>query len=95
MVPTSSTLPNGTYGAEYTQAITATGDGAPFTFVATGGKLPPGLNLNADGTWSGTFRHVLKVFLLDQRNHVRNVYSVGLLDPQLVLNDLRTLARAR
>jgi cytochrome c peroxidase len=48
-----------------------------------------------DGTWSGTFRHVLKVFLLDQRNHVRNVYSVGLLDPQLVLNDLRTLARAR
>lgn len=48
-----------------------------------------------DGTWSGTFRHVLKVFLLDERNRVRNVYSVGLLDPQLVLNDLRTLARAR
>jgi hypothetical protein len=49
-----STLPNGTYGAAYTQAITATGDGAPFTFTFAGGNLPPGLNLNADGTWSGT-----------------------------------------
>jgi len=44
-----------------------------------------------DGTWTGLFRHVLKVFLLDGRNRVRNVYSVGLLDSTLVLTDLRTL----
>jgi len=44
-----------------------------------------------DGTWTGLFRHVLKVFLLDGRGRVRNVYSVGLLDSALVLNDLRTL----
>jgi cytochrome oxidase Cu insertion factor (SCO1/SenC/PrrC family) len=44
-----------------------------------------------DGTWTGLFRHVLKVFLLDRKGRVRNVYSVGLLDPTLVLNDLRTL----
>ena len=44
-----------------------------------------------DGTWTGLFRHVLKVFLLDERGRVRNVYSVGLLDSALVLNDLRTL----
>jgi cytochrome oxidase Cu insertion factor (SCO1/SenC/PrrC family) len=45
-----------------------------------------------DGRATGLFRHVLKVFLLDQKNRVRNVYSVGFLDPALVLNDLRTLA---
>jgi cytochrome c peroxidase len=45
----------------------------------------------ADGTWSGLFRHVLKVFLLDGKSRVRNVYSVGLLDSALVLSDLRTL----
>ncbi len=45
----------------------------------------------ADGTWSGLFRHVLKVFLLDGQSRVRNVYSVGLLDSALVLSDLRTL----
>jgi cytochrome oxidase Cu insertion factor (SCO1/SenC/PrrC family) len=44
-----------------------------------------------DGTWTGLFRHVLKVFLLDGRSRVRNVYGVGLLDAALVLNDLRTL----
>jgi cytochrome oxidase Cu insertion factor (SCO1/SenC/PrrC family) len=48
---------------------------------------------DADGAWTGLYRHVLKVFLLDERNVVRNVYGLGLLDPVLVLNDLRTLAR--
>ena len=46
-----------------------------------------------DGQWSGLFRHVLKVFLIDRRNRIRNIYSVGFLNPQLVLNDLRTLAQ--
>jgi len=44
-----------------------------------------------DGTPTGVFRHVLKVFLLDRVRRVRNVYSVGLLHPALVLNDLRTV----
>ena len=44
-----------------------------------------------DGRWSGRIRHVLKVFLLDEENRVRNVYSVGFLNPELVLADLRTL----
>jgi cytochrome c peroxidase len=46
-----------------------------------------------DGEWSGLFRHVLKVFLLDRDNQVRNIYSAGLLNPQLVLNDVQTLRR--
>lgn len=46
-----------------------------------------------DGSWSGLYRHVLKVFLLDRESGVRNVYSAGFLDQGLVLADLRTLAR--
>jgi cytochrome c peroxidase len=45
----------------------------------------------ADGTWSGLFRHVLKVFLLDPDHNVRNIYSVGFFNPQLVLNDIETV----
>jgi len=44
-----------------------------------------------DGRWTGLYRHVLKVFLLDRGHRVRNVYSTGLLDADLVLNDVRTL----
>ena len=36
-------------------------------------------------------RHVLKVFLVDENRDIRNVYSTGLLDPRLVMNDLRTV----
>jgi cytochrome c peroxidase len=44
-----------------------------------------------DGTWSGLFRHVLKVFLLDANHNVRNIYSTGLFNAQLVLNDIETI----
>jgi cytochrome oxidase Cu insertion factor (SCO1/SenC/PrrC family) len=36
-------------------------------------------------------RHVLKIFLVDDERRVRNVYSTGLLDVRLVMNDLRTV----
>jgi cytochrome oxidase Cu insertion factor (SCO1/SenC/PrrC family) len=44
-----------------------------------------------DGVWSGLYRHVLKVFLLDGAHRVRAIYSTGFLDRALVLNDLKTL----
>jgi cytochrome oxidase Cu insertion factor (SCO1/SenC/PrrC family) len=44
-----------------------------------------------DGSWTGLYRHVLKVFLVDTRHRVRNVYSTGFLHPQLILNDIRTV----
>jgi cytochrome c peroxidase len=37
---------------------------------------------------------VLKVFLVDRARRVRNVYSVGFLHADLVLNDLRTVLAA-
>jgi cytochrome oxidase Cu insertion factor (SCO1/SenC/PrrC family) len=48
-----------------------------------------------DGRQTGLYRHVLKVFCLDGAHRVRNVYSAGMLDPTLVLNDLRTLVLER
>jgi cytochrome c peroxidase len=48
-----------------------------------------------DGAWTGLFRHVLKVYLVDRENRVRNVYSTGFLNPELVLNDARTVLMER
>jgi cytochrome oxidase Cu insertion factor (SCO1/SenC/PrrC family) len=35
--------------------------------------------------------HVLKVFLVDARGHVRNIYSTGFLDHRLLVRDVETL----
>ncbi len=43
---------------------------------------------------NGGFRHVLKIFLIDDQLRVRNVYSAGLLNPKLVLADIDTLAKS-
>ena len=47
--------------------------------------------LDVDGTDSGLLEHVLKVFLVDDRLRIRNVYSTGLMDARLVLNDIQTV----
>jgi cytochrome c peroxidase len=44
-----------------------------------------------DGTSTGVYRHVLKVFLVDRERRVRNVYSAGFLHPALIVNDVRTV----
>ena len=54
---------------------------------------PVGKLRDEHGAWTGLFRHVLKVFLVDGQRRVRNVYSVGFLHAELVLNDLRTVLR--
>ena len=44
------------------------------------------------GAFVGRYRHVLKLFLLDEGNRVRNVYSSGFVSAELLLADLKTLA---
>lgn len=39
------------------------------------------------------FTHALKVFLIDERGSVREIYSTAFLMPRMMVNDLRTLAR--
>ena len=43
------------------------------------------------GHFTGAYRHVLKVFLVDERGWIRNVYSTGFLMPAVVVNDIVTL----
>ncbi len=37
------------------------------------------------------YGHILRVFLIDPQQRIRNIYSVGFLHPSLILNDLQTL----
>jgi len=46
---------------------------------------------NENSIWSGRFHHVFKVFLLDEANNIRNIYSEGFASPQLIMNDIETL----
>ncbi len=46
-----------------------------------------------DGSYSGSFSHILRVFLIDEQRRIRNIYSTGFLHTDTVVNDLRTLAR--
>jgi cytochrome oxidase Cu insertion factor (SCO1/SenC/PrrC family) len=44
-----------------------------------------------EGDWTGRLRHVLKVFLVDARGRIRNVYSTGFLDLRILENDALTV----
>jgi cytochrome c peroxidase len=46
------------------------------------------------GRRTGDFAHVMKVFLIDRQQRVRNIYGSGFLHPALAMADLRTLAMA-
>ena len=50
--------------------------------------------LGAQGDATGTYSHLLKVFLIDRQQRVRNIYSVDFLHPQVLMNDIKTLLMA-
>ena len=54
MTVNPATVPNGTVAVAYSQALTASGGVAPYAFAVTAGALPPGVNLLAGGTLTGT-----------------------------------------
>ena len=55
LVLTTTSLPAGTVGVPYSQALTATGGQSPYTWSLSSGALPAGLTLNAStGTISGS-----------------------------------------
>ncbi|WP_234328043.1 putative Ig domain-containing protein, partial [Streptomyces sp. NRRL F-2664] len=53
-ITTASPLPNATVGQPYSAVIETVGGTGQAAFTVTGGTLPPGLALAADGTLSGT-----------------------------------------
>jgi protein SCO1 len=69
----------------------------PWHFLTTRSRreIEPILDGFGQDVWiargSGALPHVLKVFLLDARGSVREIYTTSFLDAQVVLNDVETL----
>lgn len=87
--------------ASYGQSVRRQTEGAPWRFLTA--RSPEALTSilaaygqrvdrrkDADNPL-GPFYHVLRVYLIDPEGRIRNIYSTGLLDPRLVLADVRTL----
>lgn len=86
--------------ARYGRVSLAHGDGADWLFLTTRSQkdLQPlldayGQRVDRRKTFStaGPLYHQLRVYLIDQKQQVRNIYSYGLLDPRLVATDALTL----
>ena len=82
-------------------AALGAGEGAEWRFLTSAGEgalrpilerydQPIGLKSDPDDPL-GPLIHQLRVFLIDSKGEVRNIYSVGFLDPRLVMSDVRTL----
>ncbi len=52
------------------------------------------IETDAKGRATRTLNHMLKLFLIDEALQVREIYSVATLEPQAIVNDLRTLQLA-
>ena len=46
---------------------------------------------NAQGQFTGTFSHNLRVYLIDKNKQVRNIYSTSFLHPDTLISDIKTL----
>lgn len=46
---------------------------------------------DASGQFTGTFSHILRVYLIDRERRIRNIYTVSFLHPETLINDIRTL----
>jgi cytochrome oxidase Cu insertion factor (SCO1/SenC/PrrC family) len=87
--------------AEYGGAMRPGGKGSEWLFLTTRSarELKPildGYGQRVDPKQNpldplGPFYHVVRVYLIDREGMLRNIYSYGLLDPRVVLSDVRTL----
>jgi cytochrome c peroxidase len=46
------------------------------------------------GRFTGTFSHILRVYLIDKDKQLRNIYSVSFLQPEALINDIKTVLLA-
>jgi cytochrome c peroxidase len=47
--------------------------------------------MSVNGEQTEDISHILRVFLIDPKLEIRNIYSLGFLHPDLILNDMKTL----
>jgi protein SCO1 len=50
------------------------------------------VEMDESGRATRTLHHMLKMFLIDARGEVREIYSLSFLQPQVMFNDIKTLA---
>jgi protein SCO1/2 len=50
------------------------------------------VEMDQSGRATRTLHHMLKMFLIDARGEVREIYSLAFLQPQVMFNDIKTLA---
>ena len=48
-------------------------------------------DMDENGQLIGSISHMLRVYLIDHRYQIRNIYSVSFLHPDTVINDIRTI----
>jgi len=87
--------------ADYSMLAATRTNAAPWHFVTTKSQTELQPILAAYGQAvdkkqnpldpAGPLNHSLRVFLVDPKGNIRNIYSSGTLDPRLVLADIRTL----
>lgn len=87
--------------AMHAEALRHAGDSATWRFLTTSGQeaLRPILDAydqpiapkSDPDDPLGPLAHQLRVFLIDRDANLRNIYSVGFLDPRMVITDVRTL----
>ena len=53
------------------------------------------VEIDDKGRPTRTLHHMLKVFLIDPRGTVREIYTLAYLQPEVMLNDIRTLHMER
>ena len=49
------------------------------------------VDIDARGNPTRALHHMLKVFLIDPKGRVREIYSLAFIQPEVILNDIRTL----
>ena len=85
---------------EYAELYAPEKGGVPWYFLTTRShrELAPLLDGLGQDVWiaqagaeGGPLPHLLKVFLLDASGSVREIYTTSFLQPQVVLNDIKTL----
>lgn len=87
--------------AHYAQGFQDAGVEWRFLTTASEDKIQPILKaygqsvekeIDEQGRFTGKFSHLLRVFLIDRDNSIRNIYTVSVLHPDAVLADIETLA---
>ena len=48
-------------------------------------------DVDDNGEKIGTLSHILRVYLIDQKRKIRNIYSVSFLHPDIIMNDILTI----